>query len=502
MLKWISTTFGAAATKTEKTGPDSKKTGPDSKKNGTASSREQSQVSNPASEQSNRAAKQQPAKKSVARAGDSSGNNTEAAPRSVAKSRPGSVSGPNDDRSAERWSLQQFVVPEAEGKVRFHDLDLPDNVMRAIGEMGFQYCTPIQSKTLLHTLEGKDLTGKAQTGTGKTAAFLISLITDMIDYPLEGRRAKGKPRALIVAPTRELVMQIASDAADLVKYTDLCVLTVVGGMDYEKQRRQLRESVVDLLVATPGRLLDFTRKGDVNLSAVETLVLDEADRMLSMGFIPDVREIIRNTPHKRDRQTLLFSATFSDDILNLSRMWTQDPVMVEIEPEQVTADTVKQQVYLVSEDDKFNLLYNVVRQKHLERVMVFANRRDITRKLTERLKRTGVEAEMLTGEVSQQKRVKTLEAFRNGRIKVLVATDVAGRGIHVDGVSHVINYNLPEDPEDYVHRIGRTGRAGAEGVSYSFACESDSFMLPEIEELIGQRLECIQPDENLLKRPA
>ncbi|WP_207063135.1 ATP-dependent RNA helicase RhlB [Motiliproteus sp. SC1-56] len=409
---------------------------------------------------------------------------------------------PRNPAAAASWSPDQFKVAPAEGKVRFHDLDLPDVVMQAIADLGFEYCTPIQAKTLVHTLEGKDLTGKAQTGTGKTAAFLISIITDLIDYPLEGRRKKGKPRALVVAPTRELVMQIANDAAGLVKYAQLKVLTVVGGMDYERQRRQLREQEVDILVATPGRLLDFNEKGDVDLSGVEVLVLDEADRMLSMGFIPDVRRIIRSTPHKKDRQTLLFSATFSYDILNLARMWTLDAEQVEIEPERVTADTVEQQVYLVSEEDKFNLLYNVVNQKHLERVMVFANRRDQTRRLCERLKRAGVAADMLSGEVTQKQRVKTLEAFRSGKIKVLVATDVAGRGIHVEGVSHVINYNLPEDPEDYVHRIGRTGRAGAEGVSFSFACETDAFMLPEIEALIGRKLECIHPEAALLKRPA
>lgn len=399
------------------------------------------------------------------------------------------------------WSLDDFQVAEVPDKVRFHDLDLPDSVMRGIADSGFQYCTPIQAKTLVHTLEGKDLTGKAQTGTGKTAAFLISLLTDMVDYPISGQRKPGTPRALIVAPTRELVMQIAKDAEVLSRYTGVKLLTVVGGMDYEKQRQALKNSVVDLLVATPGRLLDFNRKGDVDLRQVEMLVLDEADRMLSMGFIPDVREIIRCTPHKRDRQTLLFSATFSDAILNLSRMWTLDAEKVEIEPERVTAESVEQIVYLVSEDDKFNLLYNVVNQQHLERVMVFANRRDITRKLTERLKRTGITAELLSGEVSQQQRVKTLEAFRGGKVKVLVATDVAGRGIHIEGVSHVINYNLPEDPEDYVHRIGRTGRAGAEGVSYSFACETDAFMLPDIETMIGQRLECVQPEPELLERP-
>ncbi|WP_279386503.1 ATP-dependent RNA helicase RhlB [Motiliproteus coralliicola] len=393
-----------------------------------------------------------------------------------------------------------MVAPQAD-KVRFHDLDLPDTVMHAIADLGFQYCTPIQAQTLVHTLEGKDLIGKAQTGTGKTAAFLISIITDLIDYPIGGRRPNGKPRALVVAPTRELVMQIASDAEGLIQHSGMKVVTLVGGMDYEKQQRQLRQNQIDILVATPGRLLDFNQKGEVDLSGVEVLVLDEADRMLSMGFIPDVRAIIRSTPHKKDRQTLLFSATFSDQIMHLASLWTLDAVTVEIESEQLTADTVEQIVYLVGEQDKFNLLYNLVRQQELERVMVFANRRDQTRRLTERLKRSGVETAMLSGEVSQGQRVKTLEAFRSGRIKVLVATDVAGRGIHVDGVSHVINYNLPEDPEDYVHRIGRTGRAGAEGISYSFACETDAFMLPDIEELIGRRLPCQHPEEKLLESP-
>ncbi len=399
------------------------------------------------------------------------------------------------------WTPDQFQVPEDPQKIRFHDLDLPDCLMHSIADMGFQYCTPIQSKTLVHTLDGKDLTGKAQTGTGKTAAFLISVLADMVDYPISGKRRKGQPRALVVAPTRELVMQIAKDADGLSKYSNLNVVTVVGGMDYERQRQTLRGSVVDLLVATPGRLLDFNRKGDVDLSRIETLVLDEADRMLSMGFIPDVREIIRCTPHKRDRQTLLFSATFTEEILRLAQMWTEDAVRVEIEPESVTSQNVQQTVYLVSETDKFNLLYNMVSQDDLERVMVFANRRDVTRKITERLQKTGIAAEMLSGEVAQNKRVKTLEAFRSGKVKVLVATDVAGRGIHIDDVSHVINYNLPEDPEDYVHRIGRTGRAGAEGISYSFACESDAFMLPDIEEMIGQRIQCTQPEEHLLQRP-
>ena len=296
------------------------------------------------------------------------------------KNNPKKTNKQNKPKAA-NWNPDQFKVEPQEGEVRFHDLDLPDSVMHAIADLGFQYCTPIQAQTLVHTLEGKDLIGKAQTGTGKTAAFLISIITDLIDYPLEGQRRKGKPRALVVAPTRELVMQIASDAEGLIQHSGMTVVTLVGGMDYEKQQRALRQKEIDILVATPGRLLDFNQKGEVDLSEVEVLVLDEADRMLSMGFIPDVRAIIRSTPHKRDRQTLLFSATFSDQIMHLASMWTLDAVTVEIEAENLTADTVEQIVYLVGEDEKFNLLYNLVNLKELERVMVFANRRDQTHRL-------------------------------------------------------------------------------------------------------------------------
>ena len=234
------------------------------------------------------------------------------------------------------------------------------------------------------------------------------------------------------------------------------------------------------------------------LDQIEILVLDEADRMLDMGFIPQVRRIVRLTPHKNNRQTLFFSATFTDDVMRLAEQWTLDPTTVEIEPESVATDTVEQHVYLVSTDEKYTLLTNLARQDDVDSLIVFANRRDECRRLQERLSKQGFKAGLLSGEVAQNKRVKTLEAFKSGKLKILVATDVAGRGIHINNISHVVNFTLPEEPEDYVHRIGRTGRAGKRGVSISFACEDDAFLLPEIETLLGKKIECEQPPEELL----
>lgn len=400
---------------------------------------------------------------------------------------------------AKPWSLADFAVEPAEGKTRFHDFPLPAQLMRGIQDQGFSYCTPIQAQVLGNTLMGLDAIGRAQTGTGKTAAFLISTITQLLETPPPDERFMGEPRALIIAPTRELVMQIASDAEGLTKHCGLNVMGFVGGMDYDKQIKQLEKHYCDILVATPGRLLDFCNRGEVHLDLVEVLVLDEADRMLDMGFIPQVRQIIRQTPRKGERQTLLFSATFSDDVMNLSQQWTQDPAIVEIEPERPASENITQKVYAVSGSDKYKLLFNLVSQLGLERVMVFANRKDEVRRIQERLVRDGINAAQLSGDVPQNKRVRTLENFRDGKLRVLVATDVAGRGIHIDGISHVINFTLPDDPEDYVHRIGRTGRAGAKGTSISFAGEDDAFQVPPIEALLGEKLECIPPEEIYLK---
>ncbi|GGD11021.1 ATP-dependent RNA helicase RhlB [Halopseudomonas salina] len=407
---------------------------------------------------------------------------------------------PDPKPAAKPWSRSDFVVEPAEGKTRFHDFPLPDSLMQAIQAQGFSYCTPIQAQVLGNTLKGHDAIGRAQTGTGKTAAFLISTITQLLETPPPDERFMGEPRALIIAPTRELVMQIANDAIGLTKHCNLNVMSFVGGMDLDKQIKQLEKRHCDILVATPGRLLDFCNRGEVHLDLIEVLILDEADRMLDMGFIPQVRQIIRQTPRKGDRQTLLFSATFSDDVMNLSQQWTQDPAIVEIEPERAASANVDQQVYAVSSSDKYTLLYNLITQLDLTRVMVFANRKDQVRRIQERLVRDGINAAQLSGDVPQNKRVRTLDNFRDGTLRVLVATDVAGRGIHVDGISHVINYTLPDDPEDYIHRIGRTGRAGAKGTSISFACEDDAFQIQPIEELLGNKLVCIPPETHMLQK--
>ncbi|GLI35511.1 hypothetical protein DAMNIGENAA_29440 [Desulforhabdus amnigena] len=401
----------------------------------------------------------------------------------------------------EPWDPSEFQVPEEEGKTRFHDLDLPNEIMHGIYDLGFQYCTPIQSAILPQAIQGADAAGKAQTGTGKSAVFLITILAHLLTKPSPEKRRRGTPRALILAPTRELVLQIEKDARALAKYTPVKIVSVFGGMDYEKQKRSLTSGLVDVVMATPGRLLDFLRQGDIHLGNLEILIIDEADRMLDMGFIPDVQRIIRSTPPKANRQTMLFSATLTPEVTRFASQWTRDPVMVEIEPEHVAADTVEQIIYITTTEEKFALLYNIITLQKLDRVIVFGNRRDLTRKLTEKFRDYGISCALLSGEVDQKKRIRTLEDFRAGKIRVLVATDVAARGLHVDAVSHVINYNLPLDPEDYVHRIGRTGRAGASGISISFASEDDAFQIPAIEKFLGTELHCIHPEDEWLVLP-
>ena len=323
----------------------------------------------------------------------------------------------------------------------------------------------------------------------------------MLNNPIQGNRKPGTPRILVLAPTRELVLQISEEARHLSKYTDLQTISVFGGMDYEKQRKQLSADPVDIVVATPGRLLDFQRRRDITLKKIEVLIIDEADRMLDMGFIPDVRKIIYSTPAKDKRQTLLFSATLTGEITRLASQWTRNSVTVEIEPEQIAVDTVDQVVYIVTTIDKFALLFNIIHRQNLKRVLIFCNRRDEVGRLEKMLTRYGINCSTLSGDIPQKKRIRRLEEFKTGKIRVLVATDVAGRGIHIEGMDHVINFMLPHDPEDYVHRIGRTGRAGATGTSISFADEKDAFYLPAIEAFIEQKLSCIEPKEEWLTMP-
>jgi ATP-dependent RNA helicase RhlB len=420
------------------------------------------------------------------------------------RQRPGGAIGDNELERRRvghaAWSLDLYQVPEVEGKKRFHDFDLPAEIMHAVADKGFQYCTPIQEMSLVHALAGKNVAGKAQTGTGKTAAFLVAILTRYLRTP-EGRADKGgRPRALVIAPTRELVIQICKDADELGKYCGLRSLAVYGGMDYERQKREVMDEPVDLLVATPGRLLDFARSRVIDLSMVDTLVIDEADRMLDMGFIPDVRTIIRKLPPKEKRGTMLYSATLSEDVMQLASQWMEEPVRVETEVEQVTTKTVKQVVYVVTSDEKFTVLYNHIQQFPESRILVFCNRRTTTDDVADSLERRGVRCETLSGDVNQNRRLRVLEDFRSGKTRIVVATDVAGRGLHVDDIGFVINFDFPYAPEDYVHRIGRTGRAGASGVAISFADEDESFTIPEIEKFINEELKCtmLKADDPLL----
>lgn len=394
-----------------------------------------------------------------------------------------------------KWDPAQFTVEPEEGKTRFHDLNLDERIMRGIYDLGFEYASPIQAESLPITLAGHDIIGKAQTGTGKTAAFLITVMQKLLSSTPSERFA-SEPRALVIAPTRELAMQIAQDAKGLGKYTDLKVMTVLGGMDYEKQRSQLSNEVIDIVVATPGRLLDFLTQKTVFLDQVEMLVIDEADRMLDMGFIPDLKRIIRATPEKNLRQTQLFSATYPYDVIALSESWTYKPQQVEIEPESVATDTVDQKFYIVQETEKDQVLARILKAPDMGRAIIFANRRDTVRDLAQRLNRMGLNAMLLSGEVAQNKRTATLERFKKQDKTILVATDVAGRGIHVDGISHVFNYNLPDDPEDYVHRIGRTGRAGASGTAITFIDEYEAYGLMDLEKYLNKKISTeVAPEE-------
>jgi len=402
-----------------------------------------------------------------------------------------------------RWSLDKFQVEPEEGKIRFHDLKLSLGLMHAISDLKFQFCTDIQGQLLPITLKGQDATAKAQTGTGKSATFIITLINKFTRKSI--KREKGYPRALILAPTRELVHQIEKDFKGLAKYSHMRIVSVYGGTGYQKQQTMLTEKPVDVIAATPGRLLDFISKKLINLSRVEIVVIDEADRMLDMGFIPDVRRLVYMTPHKDKRQTLFFSATLTEEVLRLADSWTKDSVRIEIDPDQAAADSINQIIYLTTEDDKFKNVCNLLIRESLKRVIIFVNRKDTASYLADKLSRYGQKSGVLSGDVSQDKRFRVLENFKKGSLNVLVATDVAARGLHIKGISHVINYDMPIEPEHYIHRIGRTGRAGATGTSISFADEMSSFQIPKIEEVLGHKITCEYPTEALeadLPKPA
>jgi ATP-dependent RNA helicase RhlB len=391
-----------------------------------------------------------------------------------------------------------------ETPILFTDLGLPEPLMEGIRAAGFEACTPIQAQTLPIALKGGDIAGQAQTGTGKTAAFLLATFNHLLLHPPEAPYKKPSPRALIIAPTRELAIQIHADALVLGKTTNFKMEVVFGGADYEKQRLAL-ENGVDVLIGTPGRLIDYFKQNIFTLNKAQVIVLDEADRMFDLGFIKDIRYVLRRLPPPDQRLNLMFSATLNQRVLELAYEHMNEPTAIRIEPEKLTVDTVTQVVYFPANSEKAPLLIHLLKSMHAVRTMVFVNTKREAEYLARLIEHNDLQASAISGDVPQNKRMRMLKDFQSGKLAVLVATDVASRGLHVPDVSHVINYDLPHDPEDYVHRIGRTARAGASGDAISFACETYAFTLPEIEEFLGHRIPVgsVNADElPTIKKPA
>jgi ATP-dependent RNA helicase RhlB len=367
----------------------------------------------------------------------------------------------------------------------FEELEIPDAVRDGIKTAGFTECTPVQAMTLQAALSGKDIAAQAQTGTGKTAAFLISVFSRMLIAPPNGHGTS--PRALVIAPTRELVAQIDAEAKILCGSSGFRVVPVFGGIDYLKQRNELARGV-DMLIGTPGRLIDYLKQRVYSLKKTEFLIIDEADRMFDMGFVADLRFLLRRMSPYNERQSMLFSATLSHRVMELSHEFMNMPEKFVVTPERMTVELTEQQIYHVGKGEKFGLLLGMIRHEPEGRYLVFCNMKVTAERLKRLLEANAISTAAITGDLPQPQRIKVLSNFKDGKFPVLIATDVASRGLHIDGVTHVINYDLPQDTEDYVHRIGRTGRAGAGGKAISLACEDYIFSLTDIEDYIKQKI--------------
>ncbi|EPZ00254.1 ATP-dependent RNA helicase RhlB [Mannheimia haemolytica] len=382
---------------------------------------------------------------------------------------------------------------------RFIDFPIHTNVLNALNSKGFEFCTPIQAKTFPITLNGNDIAGQAQTGTGKTLAFLIATFNHLLNNEIE--TAKNQPRALILAPTRELAVQIGADAQLFLPHCDLKLALAYGGDGYDKQIQAI-EKGVDILVGTTGRVIDYVKQGIIHLDKIQVIVLDEADRMFDLGFIKDIRYLMRKAPVPTERLTLLFSATLSAKVRELAYEDMDNAEYIEIEPLQRTGHRIKEELFYPSNEDKMALLLTLLEEEWPDRCMIFANTKHKCEEIWQYLAADGHRIGMLTGDIPQKKRLSLLDNFTKGNLDILVVTDVAARGLHIPDVTHVFNYDLPDDKEDYVHRIGRTGRAGESGHSISFACERHAVNLPAIEEYIGHQIPVSQYDkESLLTLP-
>jgi len=416
-------------------------------------------------------------------------------------------------------------------ETRFSNLELSDRILTGLKEAGFKQCTPIQDKALPLSLRGKDVAGQAQTGTGKTAAFLLATFQCLLNEdwqdspedeegddgivgwdglaqmddreapvaPLEPTRirdasdsAKSKhPRAIIIAPTRELAIQIHKDALLLGKFLDFKYALVYGGTDYKKQLEKIK-SDIDIIIGTPGRIIDFYKQKAFSLSNIQVTVMDEADRMFDLGFIKDIRYLLRQMPKPEQRLNMLFSATLSYRVTELAYEHMHNPVLIRIETEQVTAKAIRQSAFCPSNEQKIPLLVGLLKEYNPPRSIIFVNTKRCAELLDSTLKANGFMVAALSGDVPQDRRERLLNDFQENRVNLLIATDVAARGLHIADVSHVFNYDLPQDVEDYVHRIGRTARFGASGEAISFVCEQYAYSMPDIEEYIGEKI-TVQP---------
>ncbi len=376
--------------------------------------------------------------------------------------------------------------------MEFRELNLSPDLMRGISDLNFETCTEVQASTFEHTLEGRDVAVQSQTGTGKTAAFLITIF-QLLN---EDEKYRGT-RALIVAPTRELAVQIESDAKALGKYLPQKTICIYGGVGYGTQEQALAAKV-DIVIGTPGRLLDFNQSGKLDFREMGILVVDEADRLFDMGFYPDIRRLMRNSRPREERLTMLYSATLSTNVRNISWQFMNDPVEIEVQPEHMTVDKVEQTLFHVSKNEKFRLLLGLLKHHQPQNALVFCNTKRATEIVAKKLTMNGFHSEFIIGDLPQKKRLKVIDQLRAGEIRILCATDVAARGLHVDNLDMVFNYDIPEDPEAYVHRIGRTARAGKEGRAISLACERFVYGLEPIESLIGMKIPTDSFSEELL----
>jgi len=380
--------------------------------------------------------------------------------------------------------------------MKFSELNLSANILKGIDEAGFRACLPVQEKTFIHTLDGKDVCVQSQTGTGKTAAFLISIF-----HILSDKKQDKKKKALILAPTRELATQIEKEAKQLGRNLDLIIGCFYGGVSYNKQINLL-DAGVDIIIGTPGRLIDFGRQGKINFREIEILIIDEADRLFDMGFLPDIRWILRKMPKYNKRQTMLFSATLGYRTREIAWEYMNEPIEIILNPDQITVEQISQELYHVAVAEKMSLLLGILRSRKPGNTLIFTNTKWAAHMVSKRLEYNGFDSQYLIGDLPQKKRHQIIEKIKSGRLQYLVATDVAARGLHIDDLELVVNYDLPEDPESYVHRIGRTGRLGKSGKAITLACEKFVLGLEALESFIDMKIPVIWPEKSFFEKDA